>query len=221
MVCRWRASLRAVLVVLAVRVCFAQLTPGAALRVGTSGDYAPFSFHAPSGELTGFDVVVAQRLGHDLGRSVEFVPFQWPDLTGRLRTGAFDVAMSGVTVRADRDDLELEVSAPGCAPWRSETLAALDGATQDIHLPLEARLRVRIGAATGEPLVGAQVLVVGSRLGLVPAQSTDARGFTEFTRLPEGDVRVSVVVPGQAPAEQCIALRSGERSELEFRMPGD
>ena len=74
----------------------------APLRVGTSADYAPFSFRAPSGELTGFDIAVAQRLAHDLGRSVEFVPFRWPDLVSQLRSGAFDVAMSGVTVRADR-----------------------------------------------------------------------------------------------------------------------
>jgi len=76
-----------------------QTTP---LRVGTSGDYAPFSSHAPSGELTGFDIVVAQRLAHDLGRSLEFVSFRWPDLVSQVRSGAFDVAMSGVTVRADR-----------------------------------------------------------------------------------------------------------------------
>ena len=74
----------------------------AALRVGASGDYAPFSFRPPSGELTGFDVVVAQRLAQDLGRSVEFVSFRWPDLVGQLRSGAFEVAMSGVTERTDR-----------------------------------------------------------------------------------------------------------------------
>lgn len=80
----------------------AALAETADLRIGTSGDYAPFSLRAPTGDLTGFDIVVAQRLGQDLGRSVEFVPFRWPDLTAQLRTGAFDVAMSGVTVRADR-----------------------------------------------------------------------------------------------------------------------
>jgi len=74
----------------------------AALRVGTSGDYAPFSFRTAAGKLTGFDIVVAQQLAHDLGRSAEFVPFRWPDLASQLRSGAFDVAMSGVTMRADR-----------------------------------------------------------------------------------------------------------------------
>ena len=74
----------------------------AVLRVGTSGDYRPFSFHDSSGALTGFDVTVAQRLGRDLGRPLELVVFRWPDLVHQLRTGGFDIAMSGVTVRADR-----------------------------------------------------------------------------------------------------------------------
>lgn len=102
MVSRWRAWLVCALLVLALRVCAAQPTPGAALRVGTSGDYNPFSFHGSAGELTGFDIAVAQRLAHDLGRAAEFVPFRWPDLTAQLRSGVFEVAMSGVTMRADR-----------------------------------------------------------------------------------------------------------------------
>jgi cyclohexadienyl dehydratase len=72
------------------------------LRVGTSGDYAPFSFRTADGQLTGFDVRVVERLAADLGRRVELVGFQWPDLLEQLEAGAFDVAMSGVTVRPER-----------------------------------------------------------------------------------------------------------------------
>lgn len=72
------------------------------LRVGTSGDYRPFSFHDESGTVTGFDVVVARRLARDLGRRLELVAFRWPELTSQLQAGAFDIAMSGVTVRPER-----------------------------------------------------------------------------------------------------------------------
>jgi cyclohexadienyl dehydratase len=90
----------ALLAVLALQTV--ALAETAVLRVGTSGDYAPFSLRAPAGELTGFDVAVAQRFAHDVGREVVFVPFRWPDLVASARAGAFDVVMSGVTVRADR-----------------------------------------------------------------------------------------------------------------------
>jgi chorismate mutase-like protein len=88
---RWLTRLAA-LCALALLGC---ATP---LRVGTSNDYAPFSL---AGE--GFDVEVAKRFGAELGRPVKFVPFKWPDLAERAAHGDFDVAMSGISWRPDRD----------------------------------------------------------------------------------------------------------------------
>jgi cyclohexadienyl dehydratase len=76
-------------------------SPGV-LRVGTSADYAPFSYRDENGRLAGFDIAVAQRLAGDLGRRIDFVSFRWADLVAQLERGAFDVAMSGVTIRPER-----------------------------------------------------------------------------------------------------------------------
>lgn len=75
----------------------------ATLLVGTSGDYAPFSFD-PAGAAPpeGFDVALAERFAADTGRRIELVPFRWPELTTRLSEGAFALAASGVTVRPER-----------------------------------------------------------------------------------------------------------------------
>jgi cyclohexadienyl dehydratase len=67
------------------------------LRVGTSGDYAPFSL---SGR--GFDVEVAGALAKDLGLRVEWVRFRWPELGSMIGDGRFDVAMSGITWHPER-----------------------------------------------------------------------------------------------------------------------
>ena len=75
--------------------------PPPVLRVGTSGDYAPFSVNrdnAPSG----LDVEIAERLGRDLGMRVEFTPVSWPQLAAATQRGDFDIAMCGVTMRAER-----------------------------------------------------------------------------------------------------------------------
>lgn len=72
------------------------------MRVGTSGDYPPFSMRAADGSVDGFDVAVARAYARDRGRTIELVPFAWPDLERRLVAHEFDVAMSGVTVRGDR-----------------------------------------------------------------------------------------------------------------------
>ncbi len=74
----------------------------APLRVGTSGNYAPFSSRNLDGTFTGFDVEVARAFAADRGRELVLVPFRWPDLPTRLAAGDFDLVMSGVTVRPDR-----------------------------------------------------------------------------------------------------------------------
>lgn len=72
------------------------------LRIGTSGDYPPYSASAGDGTLRGFDVEAARAWARDRGRTIELVTFRWPELEERLENGDFDVAMSGVTVRGDR-----------------------------------------------------------------------------------------------------------------------
>lgn len=67
------------------------------LRVGASGDYAPFSSRDGAGELRGFDVEIAEQLAADLGVQLRWVPFRWPELKAQVQSGAIDVAMSGVT----------------------------------------------------------------------------------------------------------------------------
>ena len=75
------------------------------LRVGTSGDYAPFSVLVVSdgqNHFTGLDPSLARAFARDQAMELEFVPFRWGHLEKDLQAGAFDVAMSGVTVRPER-----------------------------------------------------------------------------------------------------------------------
>jgi cyclohexadienyl dehydratase len=71
------------------------------LRVATSDDYAPFAWMA-DGRRSGLDIDMIALLSAELGVRAEFVPFKWPELSLRLDQGAFDVASSGITMRADR-----------------------------------------------------------------------------------------------------------------------
>jgi cyclohexadienyl dehydratase len=71
------------------------------LRIGTSGDYAPFSTAAGKG-FAGLDIELGKRLAKDFGVKVELVRFAWPELVSSLKAGQFDVALSGITLRGDR-----------------------------------------------------------------------------------------------------------------------
>ncbi|MBW2668153.1 MAG: transporter substrate-binding domain-containing protein, partial [Deltaproteobacteria bacterium] len=76
----------------------------AVIRVGTSGDYAPFSLALEGDEIVfeGFDIAVARAFAEAHG--YELVPkrFRWSNLSQSLEAGRFDIAMSGVTIIPDR-----------------------------------------------------------------------------------------------------------------------
>jgi cyclohexadienyl dehydratase len=76
--------------------------PGApVLRIGTSGDYPPFSV-VREGEPDGLDVQVLRRFARDSGRRLEIVPLRWPELIRDLEAGRFALAVGGVTLRPER-----------------------------------------------------------------------------------------------------------------------
>ncbi|HEY1944385.1 MAG TPA: transporter substrate-binding domain-containing protein [Roseiarcus sp.] len=72
------------------------------LRVGTTGDYPPFTKRAADGTYSGFDIDAARSLAAALGVRVEFVATRWGDMTRDLDAGAFDIAMGGVSVTLER-----------------------------------------------------------------------------------------------------------------------
>ncbi len=67
------------------------------LRVGTTGDYAPFSSRETNGEYRGVDIDLARELARSLDAELELVPTSWPDLMQDLERDRFDVAMSGIS----------------------------------------------------------------------------------------------------------------------------
>lgn len=73
------------------------------LRVGTTGDYRPFTVRdRTSGEYLGFDIDMGRSLAGALGVNVEFVTTSWATMGRDLKSGAFDIAMGGVSVTLDR-----------------------------------------------------------------------------------------------------------------------
>ncbi len=68
------------------------------LRVGTTGDYKPFSFIAStSGKLTGVDIDLAEDLAAGMGVKLELVKTSWPTLMSDFSADQFDIGMSGIT----------------------------------------------------------------------------------------------------------------------------
>lgn len=71
------------------------------LRVGTTGDYAPFSVES-GGQLQGADVGLALGLAAHLGVRPIFVRTGWPSLLADLAADRYDVALSGISITPER-----------------------------------------------------------------------------------------------------------------------
>lgn len=72
------------------------------IRVGYNLDAAPFSYLNAKEELVGYDIAVAHSLAASLECAIEFVPFQYAELTQALVDSQFDIAMSAVSVSTER-----------------------------------------------------------------------------------------------------------------------
>ncbi len=106
------------------------------LRVGTTGDYTPFSLRRPDGSYEGADIDMARDLARTIGVRLEFVASVWVDLLDDFLQNRFDIAMGGVTVnppRAERAFFSIPTFVDGKRPLarredrdRFTSIAAID-----------------------------------------------------------------------------------------------
>lgn len=81
----------------------AEIATRGVLRVGTTGDYPPFSYRANAASpFIGLDIEMAGRLARALGVRLELVATSWPALMTDFHADRFDVAMSGVSITSER-----------------------------------------------------------------------------------------------------------------------
>jgi cyclohexadienyl dehydratase len=68
------------------------------LRVGTTGDFKPFSFLNPTtNQYEGHDIDAALMLAESLGVKLQFVKTTWPTLLKGIQEDEYDIAMCGIT----------------------------------------------------------------------------------------------------------------------------
>jgi cyclohexadienyl dehydratase len=73
------------------------------LRIGTTGDYAPFSLLS-NGTLSGIDIELGKDLAAHLQVDYQFVSTSWPTLMEDLQKDKFDIGMSGISWNAVRQE---------------------------------------------------------------------------------------------------------------------
>jgi len=73
------------------------------LKIGTTGDYKPFSYQNPeTKQFEGLDIDMMTDLAKALGVKAEFVKTAWPAMMADFTADKFDVAAGGVSINLDR-----------------------------------------------------------------------------------------------------------------------
>ena len=72
------------------------------IKIGTEGTYAPFTYHDASGQLTGFDVEIAQAVAKKLGVKAEFVESKWDGLIAGIDAKRYDIAVNEISITPER-----------------------------------------------------------------------------------------------------------------------
>lgn len=79
-----------------------QVIQSGELRVGTTGDYQPYSHLLDDGDYEGIDIELAKDLASSLGVKLVLVPTSWPTLLADLKAKKYDIGMSGISKKLSR-----------------------------------------------------------------------------------------------------------------------
>jgi cyclohexadienyl dehydratase len=103
---RWICACLACALVFAAAPCRARtletIEASGELKVGMTGDYAPYDIQAADGTFSGTDVTMARKVAQNLGVTLKIVPTTWRSLQDDLVSDRFDIAMGGVSITAAR-----------------------------------------------------------------------------------------------------------------------
>ena len=70
--------------------------------IATEGNWAPWTFHDESDNLTGFDVEMGKLIAEGLGVEARFEETPWDSILAGIDSGRFDTACNGVGYSEDR-----------------------------------------------------------------------------------------------------------------------
>jgi len=199
------------------------------LRVGYIKDNLPYSYFNASGELVGLDVDMAHMLAEEIGCTLEFIPFRYPNLAAHLEAGDFDVAMAGIPVTTEHL-LRMNFSEPYVtASWsfvvpdhRRREFSVVSEILQMEDLSIAIPRGAYFVNRTRRALVDAELIQVDSPQeffdapeGTYDVMLMDAEGGSAWTFLHPG-YQVVVPQPGVIQQPLAYAVRLSDNNLAEF-----
>ena len=95
----------------ATAASLAEIKSAGAIRIGTEGTYAPFTYHEASGDLVGFDVEIGRAIAAKLGVKADFIEGKWDGLIAGIDANRYDLVINQVSITPERQ-AKYDFSAP-------------------------------------------------------------------------------------------------------------
>jgi L-cystine transport system substrate-binding protein len=185
------------------------------LRVGTEGTYSPFSYQGTDGQLTGYDIEIAQAVGAKLGKKVEFVQTPWDAIFAGLEAQRFDLIANQVTINDERK-AKYDLSDPytvseGVIVTRADdtsitSLANLQGKTTAQSATSNWAQVARDAGANVEAVEGFVQAIQLLKDGRVDATVNDTLAVGEYQRT-NNDAGIKIAGTTGDTSEQAFAAR--------------
>lgn len=189
------------------------------LKIGTEGTYKPFTFHDEdgTGDLTGFDVEVAEAVAKELGVEAKFYETQWDAIFAGLDSGRFDMIANQVTVNDERKakyafSTPYTVS-PGVIVVKSDddsikSFADLKGKRTAQSLTSNWYEMAKAEGAKVEAVEGWAQAITLLKQGRIDATVNDVLTFLDWQKT-EADDSIKIAVESDEVAENAFTFRKG------------
>jgi cystine transport system substrate-binding protein len=198
---------------------------GQALKVGTEGTYAPFTFHDPkTNELTGYDVEVVRAVAGKLGRTAQFSESTFDAIFAGLEASRYDVVANQISVNPERS-AKYAFSVPytvssGVVVTRTDDTSVRT--TADVRGKTSAQSATSNFAATAKQL-GAKVEAVEGftqavallKQKRVDMTINDNLAVLDYLRT-SGDKGIKIAARTGDSTQQAFAFRKGSPLKADF-----
>ncbi|MEO9338991.1 amino acid ABC transporter substrate-binding protein [Mesorhizobium sp. SB112] len=189
-----------------------------ALKIGTEGTYAPFTYHDGSGKLVGFDVEIGEAIAERLGVKAEFLEGKWDGLIAGLDAKRYDAVINQVGITEARKQ-KYDFSEPYIASKAVLIVRSDDDSVKDFA-DLKGKKSAqslssnfgKIAEAAGAELVGTDGFDQSIQLVLnrrADATINDSLSFLDFKKhKPDAPVKIAAEQPDADYSG--VIIRKGE-----------
>ena len=201
----------------------AAIKSAGALKIGTEGTYAPFTYHDADGKLVGFDVEIGAAVAEKLGVKAEFLEGKWDGLIAGLDANRYDTVINQVGITEERKK-KYDFSEPYIASKAVLIVRADDDSIKgfaDLKGKKAAQSLTsnfgKLAQQSGAELVGTDGFDQSIQLvltGRADATINDSLSFLDFKK-HKPDANVKIAAEQENADYSGIIIRKGEPELLE------